>query len=562
MERIIWLDGIMGLVTGDALGNPVQFMKRNEIKERGLVCGMEAGGVYETPIGTWTDDSSMALATLDSIREIDAIVPEDIMLNFVRWLHNGDFTPEGKAFDQGMTCSEAIDRFAAERNWKTCGRTGEYANGNGALMRILPVCLYYVEKELSGNPFAVEETIEAVHQVTALTHNHLRAKMASGLYYFMVREVVLGHGSLTERLQKGLSAGFDFYKKDVLNLTETARFGRLMDLAALSALPDDKIRSSGYVVDTLEAAVWSLVCTDSYQNCLLRAVNLGDDADTVGAVAGGLAGLYYGYQEIPEEWLSALQKRDWVEEFCTWDYQSPLPVTDIHAHLIPGSDDGSTDIGMTMEMIRSMYRQGVRGILCTPHADGLIYTDVLKSGWDEIQKRCADQYQDLSLGIGCEVYLSPKYMKDYLECLSLGSVLTLNGTKYVFIEFSQKGIPFEDIKDCVCQLKKAGWIPVIAHAERYGKSYRNIDDVRWLRNEGCLIQINLYSLVADSDQERREFTKQMVKEKLVDFIGTDGHRMSHRPPRIARGMRVLMEIADEEYARQIAYLNARDLLQL
>ena len=224
MKRNIWLDGMMGLVTGDALGNPVQFMSRVEIKERGPVCGMEAGGVYNTPIGTWTDDSSMALATLDSIREIDGIVPEDIMLNFVRWLHHGDFTPFGKAFDEGRTCSDAIERFAQNRKWETCGKTGEKANGNGALMRILPVCLYLIEKKED-----IHDAVEAVHQITSLTHNHRRAMLASGLYYFMAREIVLGSGSLTERLQKGLDEGFAYYGNDILNLTQLAYLGRLRD---------------------------------------------------------------------------------------------------------------------------------------------------------------------------------------------------------------------------------------------------------------------------------------------------------------------------------------------
>ena len=124
--------------------------------------------------------------------------------------------------------------------------------------------------------------------------------------------------------------------------------------------------------------------TSSLEESLLKAVNLGFDADTAGAVAGGLAGLFYGYQAIPEDWLKVLQKREWIEEVCTWDYQSPILVTDIHAHLIPGIDDGSLDMNMTMDMIRCEYRQGVRGILFTPHGEGLIYREKLLKGWEEI----------------------------------------------------------------------------------------------------------------------------------------------------------------------------------
>ena len=558
--RNIWLDGMMGLVVGDALGNPVQFMSRDEVRTRGPVTDMEAGGVFETPAGTWTDDSSMALATLDSIREIGAVVPEDIMLNFVSWLCNGKYTPFGKAFDEGVTCVSAIRKFRQKPDWKTCGKTGEYANGNGALMRILPVCLHFIEKERLGDPVTVEEAVEAVHQVTLLTHNHRRAMMAGGLYYFMAREAAAGTGSLLERLQKGLDTGFAYYKQDAANLAEAARFGRLSDLSALSRVPEEEIRSSGYVVDTLEAAVWSLVGTASFRDCLTRAVNLGDDADTVGAVAGGLAGLFYGCEAIPEEWLLSLQKRDWIENMCSWNYQSSIPVIDIHEHLIPGIDDGSTDIQMTMEMIGSAYRQGVRGILCTPHDDGLFRTDELRDGWNEIKRMCAEKYPDLSLGLGCEIFLTPEFMDDCIEELRSGSAFSLNGTKYVLVEFSQEGQPFEEIRNCVLRLKEAGWIPVIAHAERYERSYRSIEDVRWLKEQGCRIQVNLYSLEADISPERKAFTKQMLLEKLVDFTGTDTHRMNHRPPKIANGMRFLMETVDPEYARKIAYQNARDLL--
>lgn len=149
MKKNIWLDGMMGLVVGDALGVPVQFLSRDEIKNRpeGLVTGMEAGGVYNMPEGTWSDDSSMALATLASIIEKKEADPADIMMRFVKWQLKGEYTPFGEAFDQGNTCSSAIYKFAKVPDIKTCGSTGEYANGNGALMRILPACLYYYDRQ-------------------------------------------------------------------------------------------------------------------------------------------------------------------------------------------------------------------------------------------------------------------------------------------------------------------------------------------------------------------------------------------------------------------------------
>lgn len=311
--RNIWLDGMMGVVVGDALGCPVQFMRREEIANRpeGKVTGMEAGGVYEMPQGTWTDDSSMALAALDSIRELGVIDLEDIMTGFVDWYEDGEYTPFGESFDMGNTCSTAIEKYECNRDVKTCGGTTVHSNGNGSLMRIMPACLYAYEKGLPD-----DEAVKTVHEVSGLTHNHLRSKIACGLYYFCVKEILDGEGGLNERLQTGLDKGFAFYDRDVMNLVEVSYYGRLRNLNGFAKVPESEIKSTGYVVDSMEAAIWSLITTASLKEGLLTAVNLGDDTDTIGAIAGGLAALYYGYDSIPKEWLSVIQRREWIEELC------------------------------------------------------------------------------------------------------------------------------------------------------------------------------------------------------------------------------------------------------
>ena len=313
MERNIWLDGMMGVIVGDALGCPVQFMGRSEIARRaaGPVKGMESGGAYHMPEGTWTDDSSMALAALDSIRELGEVDLEDIMTRFVDWHEDGEYTPFGEPFDMGNTCSLAIEKFEREHDSMTCGGTSERSNGNGSLMRIMPACLYAYDRKLS-----IADAVKTVHEIGGLTHNHLRAKIACGLYYFCVRAILDRKGTLIEQLQKGLDEGVAYYEKDIAGRVELSYDGRLGNLEEFAAVPEDEIKSSGYVVDSIEAAVWSLIRTDSFKDCLLTAVNLGDDADTVGAIAGGLAALYYGYEGIPEEWLAVIQRRDWIEELC------------------------------------------------------------------------------------------------------------------------------------------------------------------------------------------------------------------------------------------------------
>ena len=317
-ENNPWVNGIMGVVVGDALGMPVQFLTREEVQANPIT-GMRGYGTYNMPIGTWSDDSSMALATLDSICEKKGIEYDDIMQRFVDWALKGHYTPWGKAFDQGCTCMEAIYNYVMKADYTTCGKTGEWANGNGALMRIMPVCLYaYVQYK--NEKVSLEKAVEYVHQVSALTHNHLRSKMACGIYFFMVMAILEEEGTLKEKLQKGMNAAQNFYRSDVLNLMEWVRYGRMADLNEFARVKEEEIKSSGYVVDSLEAAVWSLITTESLEEGLLKAVNLGGDTDTIGAIAGGLAGLYYGYDQIPVEWRQVIVKGEESVALCELVY--------------------------------------------------------------------------------------------------------------------------------------------------------------------------------------------------------------------------------------------------
>ena len=303
----MWKSGIMGVVVGDALGCPVQFKTREEIA-RQSVTGMRGYGTFNLPAGSWTDDSSLTLALMDSIRRTGAIDYTDIMDNFVKWLDDGAFTPYGYAYDIGRGTMNAIRKYKRERKPLRAGSCDERNNGNGSLMRIMPAVLYGIDHNLPD-----DEAIDIVHKAGSLTHAHIRANIACGLYYFMASAILAGEGTLADRMQAGLDRGFAFYEKLLTDRENLEYYDRLRDLKHFAALPADNIRSSGYVVDSLEAAVWSLANTDSFGDALLKAVNLGEDTDTVGAITGGLAGLYYGYEAIPEDWLAALQKRDWIE---------------------------------------------------------------------------------------------------------------------------------------------------------------------------------------------------------------------------------------------------------
>ena len=305
----IWREGILGVVVGDALGCPVQFEEREEVAEH-PVTGMRGYGTFGLPAGSWTDDSSLTLALLDSIVRTGRLDLKDIMDNFADWLDNGAFTPYGHAYDIGAGTVKAIEAYKRGGNPLLCGGRDEWNNGNGSLMRIMPACLYCYRKGMLD-----EEAVRAIHAVGSLTHAHIRSNIACSLYYFMVREILDGEGGLRDRLQKGLDRGFAALESaaDKENL---ACYDRLRDLGAFARTPAEQIRSSGYVVDTLEAVVWSLITTASFEEALLKVVNLGLDTDTTGAIAGGLAALYYGMDAVPEEWIREIKKIEWIEELC------------------------------------------------------------------------------------------------------------------------------------------------------------------------------------------------------------------------------------------------------
>jgi len=303
----MWKSAIMGVVVGDALGCPVQFESRDQVA-RHPVTGMRGYGTFNLPAGSWTDDSSLTLALLESIKRNGTVKYDDIMDNFVKWLDDGAFTPYGQSFDIGRGTMKAIRKYQYTHNPHRAGSSSETNNGNGSLMRIMPAVLYGIERGLTD-----AEAVDIIHKVGSLTHAHIRANIACGLYWFAAKAILQVQGSLPDRLQAGMDRGFAYYEKLLADHENLGYYDRLRDLSAFAALPADRIRSTGYVVDSLEASIWALITTDSFESALLRAVNLGDDTDTVGAIAGGLAGLAYGYEAIPEEWLSAIKKREWIE---------------------------------------------------------------------------------------------------------------------------------------------------------------------------------------------------------------------------------------------------------
>ncbi len=297
MKDLIY-SGILGFVVADALGVPVEFISREELA-RDPVTNMREYGTFNQPRGTWSDDSTMTLCTMESL--IKGLDYDDMMSRFAAWYKEGYLTPHGVLFDIGISTSQAISSYIKGVPPLKCGLIGEFDNGNGSLMRILPLAYYTANKTL-------REKAEIIENVSALTHAHKRSVTACLIYTEFACELLKGR-SKEVALRQAFNSIASFCDQN-----ELKAYGRIKD--GISAVKEQDIRSSGYVVDTLEAVFWCFFTTNSYRECVLKAVNLGDDTDTVAAIAGGLAGIYYGLEDIPSDWMDAIVKLDEIKEIC------------------------------------------------------------------------------------------------------------------------------------------------------------------------------------------------------------------------------------------------------
>ncbi len=305
--------GILGLAVGDALGVPVEFTSR-KTREIDPVAEMRAYGTHHQPRGTWSDDSSMTFALMDSLSQKGTVDESDIMDRFSAWAWENAYTATGKRFDIGRTVYEALNRYRIyHQNPAACGGSGERDNGNGSLMRILPA-VFYAAQEKYGT---VQEKMELIHRISSLTHAHSCSLMGCGIYANIVWKMAAERKEdLFETVHNGIAAAFDYYEKEAEFAGTAQRYEKIRDAAKLKKCREREISSSGYVVATLEAALWSLLTTSSYRECVLKAVNLGEDTDTVGVVAGSLAGIWYGMEQIPQEWIEDLAKKEWIAKLC------------------------------------------------------------------------------------------------------------------------------------------------------------------------------------------------------------------------------------------------------
>lgn len=299
-------DILLGTAIGDALGLPVQFLNR-EVVAKNPITTMIGYGQFDVPAGTWSDDSSLSLCLAESL--CNGYDLNDIANNFVKWMFEGFWTPFNKAFDIGKTTYFAVVNLRNRVSPHLAGMNRERDNGNGALMRILPLVPYILNME-------VEDWYKIIGEVSSLTHRHPRSILACiALCEFAIQYI--NQQSREKAYQTMQQTLLQLLKRDIF-VEEDVPFKRLIELSygEFKAIELKDIRSTGYVIDTLEASLWCIFNTSNFKDAVLKAVNLGDDTDTVGAITGGMAGIIYGYNSIPSEWIDVLARKDDIVELA------------------------------------------------------------------------------------------------------------------------------------------------------------------------------------------------------------------------------------------------------
>lgn len=294
-----FIDSIIGHAVGDAMGVPTEFcireyLLKNPVKE---MIGSDKTG---QPAGSWSDDTSMEIATIDSFIQNKEFNYDDIMHKWEEWINEAKYTANNDTFDVGRTCLRAIRNHSLGTEPLKCGIDGEQSNGNGSLMRILPVALYSYYRKLDVN-----EIIKLTNELSSLTHKHDISKLGCYIY---VRYIMFLLDGKNKNEAYELIKTLDYSTYDEYAISKYERILK-NDIASYTI---DNILSTGYVVDTLECSLWILLNANSYKETIIATTNIGNDTDTIGAIAGSMAGIIYGYDSIPTSWIDKLMRKDYL----------------------------------------------------------------------------------------------------------------------------------------------------------------------------------------------------------------------------------------------------------
>jgi ADP-ribosyl-[dinitrogen reductase] hydrolase len=276
---------LLGLAVGDAIGAAVEFQPRGTFPP---VTDMLGGGVFRLKPGQWTDDTSMGLCLATSLVEKNGFDALDQMQRYLRWFDDGYLSSTGQCFDIGSATRQALNRFRATGN-PISGSTNPLSAGNGPLMRLAPVAMFYAPNQSLASEYAGKSS--------RTTHATAECVQACMLFAGMLVKALGGQDKASI-----------LFKNNLTGLTTSRKISAIARGEYKNKLVD-QIKGSGYVVEALEAALWCFWNTDSFAEAVLAAANLGDDADTTAAICGQIAGAFYGQSGIPNRWLDKLYLR-------------------------------------------------------------------------------------------------------------------------------------------------------------------------------------------------------------------------------------------------------------
>lgn len=296
-------EGIVGFAVGDAMGVPTEFCSREKLLDKPItkmVSRIRDG----LPKGAWSDDTSLTLATMASMIDY-GLNYNEIANNYVKWFTNNEFCSVDTAFGIGRTTLKSLVKYTqTEEDAYLCGESSFYDNGNGSLMRMVPIA-YYLNSKRYNN----KEIYNIIKKYSSITHGHEIA--VCGCYIYTKYMILLMQGkNKLDAIKEIQKIDYSMFNKKTLEAYNRVLRGDLINLTI------DDIKSSGYVVDTLESVLWCFLNAKSYHQSIIATTNIGDDTDTIGALTGALSGIYYGYNSIPEEWVNNLRKKDYIMDLC------------------------------------------------------------------------------------------------------------------------------------------------------------------------------------------------------------------------------------------------------
>ncbi len=299
-----YLGAIIGHAVGDAMGFPTEFSKREELLKNPVLEMIDSPDLG-LPAGSWSDDTAMEIATIDSFIHKKYFDYKDIMDRWVKWINESEYTSTGVTFDIGRTCLKAIKKYCNGSAPLQCGSTSINENGNGSLMRILPVALYAYTRNLDD--ISIQRLTD---EMSSLTHAHEVSRLGCYIYVQFVI-CLLKEYEKEDAYRYVQDLDYSSYNVNSINL-----YTRILDGQIEGQILDD-IKSTGYIVDTLECVLWIFMNARNYKEAIIASTNIGGDTDTIGAIVGSMAGIYYGIDSIPSKWLDKLQRKEYLVELTS-----------------------------------------------------------------------------------------------------------------------------------------------------------------------------------------------------------------------------------------------------